>query len=161
MAIRRDCRIRAAFARSAHGSKLHRKLTAMALMVAGALVVNVSIAASQPPTPRPLAANDLSILFPPQGNAKDLNNLIALSNLNGFFGHRAGLVGRGLQPVPGPSPKIRRRRSPGRVYRCDRRPKSSGSAPGSFWRRRRLTSMVIMGLALPEPSIFIVCRRSR
>ena len=130
----------------------------MALMVAGALVVNVSIAASQPPTPRPLAANDLSILFPPQGNAKDLNNLIALSNLNGFsgtgrvwsdadFSQFLAIAENPKAQIAGTSFPLR---LPAEVKRI------------SAWfilASARLTSMVIMGLAFPEPWIFIAMQK--
>jgi hypothetical protein len=130
----------------------------MALMVAGALVVNVSIAASQPPTPRPLTANDLWILFPPPGNAKDLNNLIALSNLNGFsgtgrvwsdadFSQFLAIAENPKAQIAGTSFPLR---LPAEVKRI------------SAWfilASARLTSMVIMGLAFPEPWIFIAMQK--
>ncbi len=67
-------------------NKSSRKLTTWGLAVAGVFGIGVSMAASQPPKPRPLAANDVSILFPAPRNAKDLTNLIALSDLNGPAG---------------------------------------------------------------------------
>ena len=67
-------------------NKSSRKLTTWGLAVAGVFGIGVSMAASQPPKPRPLAANDVSILFPAPRNAKNLTNLIALSDLNGPAG---------------------------------------------------------------------------
>ena len=63
-----------------------RKLTTGSLAVVGAFTLGMSMACSQPPQPRPLAANDVSILFPAPRNAKDLTNLIAMSTLNGRAG---------------------------------------------------------------------------
>jgi hypothetical protein len=63
---------------------------ARGVAVAAVLSVGMSMAASQPPKqppkPRPLAANDVSILFPAPRNAKDLTRLIAMSTLNGPAG---------------------------------------------------------------------------
>ena len=63
-----------------------RRWTACGLALAGVVTLGVSMAASQPPKPRPIAANDVSILFPAPRNAKDLTNLIAMSALNGPAG---------------------------------------------------------------------------
>ena len=46
----------------------------------------MSIAAAQPPTPRPLAANDVSILFPAPKTTGDLANLLSLADLKGPAG---------------------------------------------------------------------------
>ena len=85
------------------------------LAAAGVFTLGASMAASQPP--RPLAANDVSILFPAPRNAKDLTNLIPLSSLNGPAGQRARLVGRRTSADSWRSPKIRRRRSPEHDFR--------------------------------------------
>jgi hypothetical protein len=63
-----------------------RKLTTAGLAIAVAFGLGMSMAVSQPPQPRPLAANDVSILFPAPRNAKDLTSLIAMSTLNGPAG---------------------------------------------------------------------------
>ena len=56
------------------------------LVAAGVFTLGASMTAAQPPTPQPLSANDVSILFPAPRNAKDLANLIPLSTLNGPAG---------------------------------------------------------------------------
>ena len=56
-------------------------LAGLALLVFGAAAV------AQPATaPKPLSANDVSILFPAPKNQGDLANLIALSDLSGPTG---------------------------------------------------------------------------
>ena len=86
--------------------------------------------AAQPPTPRPLAANDVSILFPAPRNAKDLANLIPLSTLNGPAG--SGRVwsdadfNRFLAIAEDPAVQVA-----GGLPRFDCPPKSSRSTPGS------------------------------
>jgi hypothetical protein len=72
---------------SGGSARSSRKLTAASLAIAVAFGLGMSMAVSQPPKepsqPQPLAANDVSILFPAPRNAKDLTNLIAMSTLNG------------------------------------------------------------------------------
>ena len=106
-----------------------RKLTTGSLAVVGAFTLGMSTACSQPPQPRPLAANDVSILFPAPRNAKDLTNLIAMSTSERTRGQRARLVGRGLRPVPGD-----RRRSEG----AGRRSQFAASIAGRRQADRRL-----------------------
>ncbi len=62
------------------------KLAEWGMAVAGIIVFTLSLAAAQTPKPLPLAANDVSILFPVPKKAADLANLIALSDLKGPSG---------------------------------------------------------------------------
>jgi hypothetical protein len=66
--------------------KSSRPWKAYALAAAGIFTLGVSMAASQSSKPQPLAANDVSILFPAPRNTKDLTRLIPLSTLNGPAG---------------------------------------------------------------------------
>ena len=66
--------------------KSSQRWTAYGLAAAGIFTLGVSMAASQSSKPQPLAANDVSILFPAPRNAKGLTNLIPLSALNGPAG---------------------------------------------------------------------------
>ena len=101
---------------SAGRAKSSRTLTTASLAITAVFGLGMSMAASQPPKepsqPRPLAANDVSILFPAPRNAKDLTNLIAMSTLERPCRQRARLVGRRLRPVPGDRRKSGGRRSP-------------------------------------------------
>jgi hypothetical protein len=75
---------------SAGAATSSRTLITASLAIVVAFGIGMSMAASQPPKqppkPRPLAANDVSILFPAPKNAKDLTRLIAMSSLNGPAG---------------------------------------------------------------------------
>src|SRR5215207_1070561 len=68
-----------------HRANSRLRLTELSLAVVGAALLEIGLAAAQP-TPRPLAPNDVSILFPAPKKADDLANLIALSDLQGPSG---------------------------------------------------------------------------
>ena len=121
---------------SAGAAQSSRKLTTASLAIAAASGIGMSIAASQPPKqppkPRPLAANDVSILFPGAKDREGFGQSDRDVELERARGHRSRLVGCGLSPARWRSPKIRRRRSPRPTSRCNCRPRSSRSTPGSW-----------------------------
>ena len=67
-----------------------RKMTKFGLAMAVAFAFGIGLAAAQSAVPKPLAANDVSILFPVPKNSGDLTNLIAVADLS--------------RPATGPAP---------------------------------------------------------
>jgi hypothetical protein len=67
-------------------AKSSRTLATAGLALAVSLGLGISMAEAQPPTVQPLAANDVSILFPAPRTEKDLSNLIPIAALSGPAG---------------------------------------------------------------------------
>ena len=66
--------------------KLALKFSGLGFAGLAMVFLGMGLAVAQTAEPRPLAADDVSILFPPPKNVSDLDNLIALTDLMGPTG---------------------------------------------------------------------------